>query len=452
MLHSTGWDLGIYDQAAWQMSQGLSPVSTLHGLHHMGNHGAWMFYAVAPLYRLAPSVHWLFLTQALGLILAAWPLWRLAAQAGLKTQARWLICWLYWLQPVVFNVNLFDFHPETWAMPLLALAVWASRTERRWLWLMALFAAMGCRDGLSLIVIGLALEQALRRRWRWAVEALVLGVGWLLFLVKGLYPALNDGAGPAALIRYQHLCRDSACEGIGDILRSALLDPVHLLSALDWSTIVPYLLALMAPLFIFWRLRSLPMLVAVLPLLAANVLSSLAGQRDLASQYSLPLAVLLVVASIDGLRADRLQARFWLLENLSLGYLVAALCWVLLTNFHYFFDRYQTLSDYIQPAQEIIGKIPDDAGVLTYNWLIPQLSQRPVIVGVTTEQSRPFLLEADIRRGRFLVEEQQLIERKLDMALLYNDDSVTSETLQRLGWSCAEENSVFVLCQKPTGE
>ena len=175
LLQSNGFDLGIYGQVAWQISQGLEPRSTVLGLHHMGNHGAWMFYAIAPLYWLAPSVQWLFLTQALGLILTAWPLWHLGAQAGLKPRERWLVCGLWWLQPVVFNVNLFDFHPETWAMPLLALAIWANRAERRWLWLIALFAAMGCRDGLTLIVMGLALEQALRRRWRWAAEALLLG-------------------------------------------------------------------------------------------------------------------------------------------------------------------------------------------------------------------------------------------------------------------------------------
>ena len=97
-----------------------------------------------------------------------------------------------------FNVNLFDFHPETWAMPLLALAIWTNRAERRWLWLLSLFLLMGCRDGLTLIVIGLSMEQALRRRWRWAMEALVLGGGWLLLLAKGLYPILNNGVGPGA--------------------------------------------------------------------------------------------------------------------------------------------------------------------------------------------------------------------------------------------------------------
>ncbi|MXW11378.1 MAG: DUF2079 domain-containing protein [Synechococcus sp. SB0662_bin_45] len=186
LLHSAGGDLGIYDQVAWQMSQGLEPRSTLLGLHHMGNHGAWMFYAIAPLYRLAPSVQWLFFTQALGLILTAWPLWHLGAQAGLKPREQWLICGLWWLQPVVFNTSfVVDFRPETWAMPLLALAIWANRAERRWLWLLCLFAMMGCRDGLGLIVIGLALEQACRRRWRWAAEALLLGGGLAVAVDQG---------------------------------------------------------------------------------------------------------------------------------------------------------------------------------------------------------------------------------------------------------------------------
>ena len=40
------------------------------------------------------------------------------------------------------------------------------------------------------------------------------------------------------------------------MIRSALLDPVHLLGALDWPGIVRYFLALVLPLAITWRLRS----------------------------------------------------------------------------------------------------------------------------------------------------------------------------------------------------
>ena len=60
LLQSNGFDLDIYDQVAWQMSQGLEPRSTLFGLHHMGDYGAWVFYTIGSLCRLVPTVHWLF--------------------------------------------------------------------------------------------------------------------------------------------------------------------------------------------------------------------------------------------------------------------------------------------------------------------------------------------------------------------------------------------------------
>ena len=377
LLQSNGFDLGIFDQVAWQMSQGLEPRSTLIGLHHMGDHGAWMFYAIAPLYRLAPSVHWLFLTQALGLILTAWPLWHLGAQASLKPRERWLVCGLWWLQPVMFNVNLFDFHPETWAMPLLALAIWANRAERRQLWLMALFAAMGCRDGLSLIVIGLALEQVLRRRWRWAAEALLLG-GWLLFLAAGLYPILNNGNGVVAVSRYNQLC-EGGCEGAGHMIRSALLDPIHLFGALDWASILFYLFLLSLPLAFYWRRSSLPLLAATLPLLTANILSSSSAQRGLTHQYSLPIAILLVVASMDGLAADLRQGRLWLTRRLWFCYFWATLSWSLLAKPGYFFDLYLSRADQAWPAHNLIRRISPDAAVLTNSHLAPHLSHRPMV-------------------------------------------------------------------------
>ena len=91
---------------------------------------------------------------------------------------------------MVFNANfVVDFRPETWAMPLLALAIWANRAERRWFWLLCLFVMMGFRDGIGLICIGLALEQAYRRRWRWAGEALLLASTGGLTRIAGLVEA-----------------------------------------------------------------------------------------------------------------------------------------------------------------------------------------------------------------------------------------------------------------------
>ncbi|MCY4174654.1 MAG: DUF2079 domain-containing protein [Cyanobacteria bacterium MAG CAR3_bin_5] len=472
LLQSSGFDLGIYDQVAWQMSQGLEPRSTLLGLHHMGNHGAWMFYAIAPLYWLAPSVHWLFFTQALGLIITAWPLWHLGAQAGLKPRERWLICGLWWLQPVAFNVNLFDFHPETWAMPFLALAIWANRAERRWLWRMALFAAMGCRDGLTLIVMGLALEQILRRRWRWGAEALLSGGGWLLLLAAGLYSILNNGGGVAAVIRYNHLC-EGGCEGVGHIIRSVLLDPIHLFGALDWASILFYLFLVSLPLAFYWRRSSLPLLAATLPLLAVNILSSLSSQQDLIHQYNLPIAILLVVASMDGLAADLRQGRLWLTQRLWFCCFWASLCFVVLVNrghilgYHLVsrFDDVQPVETMIRflptgdrakhdhvpslnelsQAQDLIHRIPADAAVLTHNNLAPHVSHRPVVK----------LLSADAHPlSDFAEFDVAFLDRKnpwyglSHSATAPQHTAATIERLKNLGWTC-DEKGRFALCQRP---
>ena len=442
-LQSTGLDLGIFDQVAWKMSQGLEPRSTLSGLHHMGDHGAWAFYAIGPLYRLAPSVHWLFLTQALALILTAWPFWHLSVQAGLKQRERWLICGLWWLQPLVFNVNLFDFHPGTWAMPLLALAIWANRAERRWLWIACLFLAMGCKAGIGFIVVGIALEQALRQRWRWAVEALLVGGGWLFFAYDRLFPALNNDPGLMNFgrlqSRYSHLG-----DGVGDILQTALFSPMKLLGVLDWSSIVFYLFLLSLPLAFYWRRPSLPMLAATLPLIIVNSLSSHELQRDLLHESSLHLTVPLVVASMDGFATDLRQSRLWLTRRLWFCTFWAALCFTLLAKRGYSLGYHViTKINQVQPAYSLIVQIADNDSVLTHNHLAPHLSQRLVVKLLSGEQS---LTAADLDQ--------------LDVALLNRHDprwptsiqhtAAAIEQLQAMQWTCEEDDqSGFVLCQKP---
>ncbi|MCY4056158.1 MAG: DUF2079 domain-containing protein [Cyanobacteria bacterium MAG CAR4_bin_6] len=440
LLNSGGLDLGIFDQVAWQMSQGLEPRSTLTGLHHMADHAAWVFYAITPLYWLKPSVHWLFLTQSAGLILTAWPLWHLAVQAGLKPRERWTVCGLYWLQAMVFNVNLWDFRPDAWAMPFLALAIWANRAERRWLWIACLFLAMGCREVLSLIVVGFALEQALRQRWRWAAEALFLGIGWLFFVIKIINPIVKDGAALQGVSRYHHLG-----DSVGDILQNALFSPEKFLGALDWPDIVFYLFLLSLPLGMYWRRASFPMLTASLPLIVSNVLSDYSIQRNLIQHYSLPLAVLLVVASMDGLAADLRYGRLWLAQRCWIGISLATLCWALLIKPGYWITFKRI--DQVQTFQALIKQIPADAGVLSHNHYISHLSQRPVV---------------QLLRENFPLETATIVQQaQLDGALLNPNDpawpsssektAATIEQLKAMSWDCEEHGqSGFVLCRKPT--
>ena len=71
VYQSTAFDLGIYDQVAWLISRGLEAKSTLLDLHHLGNHGAYLFYFVGFFYWMVPSINWLLASQAFSLSLVS---------------------------------------------------------------------------------------------------------------------------------------------------------------------------------------------------------------------------------------------------------------------------------------------------------------------------------------------------------------------------------------------
>ncbi|WP_164498736.1 DUF2079 domain-containing protein [Synechococcus sp. BS56D] len=356
LLQSNAYDLGLFDQWAWLIGTGHAPISSMEDVHVLADHGAWLLYAAGAAYALLPSVHWLLASQALALGLTAVPIWMLANQAALSRQRCWLACGLWWLQPVVFNASLFDMHPETWVMPAFALALWAERAERPRLWLALLLLMLGARDGLVLITAGMALDLAWRRRWRWSASAAALSGLWLLMLSRWLYPLLRDGEGPKATKNFAYLT-----DSLGNVLQS-----------IDWSGGALYLLLLTLPCLWLWRRRSLPTLLIAVPLLLTNLLSASPSYRTLIHHYSLPLAVVAVVAAIDGLKSRKAEASHpfpWALTW-------AVICWLALAKPWFFTGPYLERLNVLQDARAAIAQVKADDAVLTTSYLVPHVSQR----------------------------------------------------------------------------
>lgn len=47
LFQSGAFDLGIYDQVVYLISQGQPPISSFLGFHHLGNHAAWAVYVLS---------------------------------------------------------------------------------------------------------------------------------------------------------------------------------------------------------------------------------------------------------------------------------------------------------------------------------------------------------------------------------------------------------------------
>lgn len=423
LLESNAWDLGIFDQPLFLLSRGLPPISTIINVHILGDHAAWIFYPLSLLYRIYPDVHWLFLVQAIALASAAIPLWYLARLTGIKPPLAGTIATAYLLYPLIFNLNLFDFHPEVIALPLLLAAVLAARQHRTIWFVVCIVISLGCRDALALTIAAMG-------AWLWVFEqrrvcgaiAGILGIAWFIIATQVIIPHYQ----PAGVLGTSHFAEFG--HSIPEILMNLVLRPDLLLKKLlTWANL-GYLAMLLLPLGWGLSLRHLAPLVPAVPQLAINLISPSTALKDLVHQYSLPILpflLLSVVAAVAAGDAWVQRPRRILLWSL-VGFLALA-------QYPLFWTRYTARLDTWQASRTAIAQITTEGATLAPAAIVPHLSHRPVIKVLADANIRlpdyDYLLLNQRHPGRMSSPDtvKHLIERvsqKADWTLQYQQDGV----------------------------
>ncbi|HEY9636770.1 MAG TPA: DUF2079 domain-containing protein [Coleofasciculaceae cyanobacterium] len=369
LFQSGAFDLGFFDQLVYLISQGQPPISSILGFHLLGDHAAWAIYPLGLLYKLYPDVHWLFAVQAVALALGAWPTWRLARQAGLSEGQAIAMAVVYLLYPLVFNITLFDFHPEVMALPALLGAILAARLNQLWWFSLAIVFVLGCKAALSLTVASMGIWLLVfEKKRRCGAIALILGISWFLIASKVIIP-LFSGREPAALHRYSYLGNS-----ISEIMKNLLLKPGLVLDRINVQNSLTYLAKLVFP--VIWGLspQHLAALISTVPVLVLNILSDVPYQRSLQHQYSMPVLPFLLVAVISTLAAGQ----GWL-RNRRTIILWSLLAFFALAKYSYFWSTYLESLDTSQATREAIAQITTKGGVLTTHDIAPHLTHRSIV-------------------------------------------------------------------------
>jgi uncharacterized membrane protein len=169
------FDLALFAQAIRGVLRG-SFASSIRGMPWLADHSSFVLVPLSPLAGVVPAPLLLVTLQALALGLGAVVVHRLARRelgsplAALTLAAAWL------LQPALAYVTLFEFHPETLAVPALLLAWDAWRAGRRTRMALAAAFALLCKEDVAFVVIGLALVALLVRRRRGVADAVALAL------------------------------------------------------------------------------------------------------------------------------------------------------------------------------------------------------------------------------------------------------------------------------------
>lgn len=306
-LNSTVYDLGIKSQVIWNTWQGRWFASSIEVNNYLGDHLQLVFLLLAPLFSIWEDVRILLLVQSLLLGLGAIPLYRIARR---RLGNNWLalaFAAAYLLYPTVGFVNRFDFHPVTFTIFFIFMALDLLETDHPiWASLFVLLALMSREEvGFTIFALGLYVFFVMKRRRvgaLWSIGGLIWSITAVFFVIPFFRGGVSDSVG-----RYDWL-GGSPGETVITLISHPITSALPLLSD---PVRQQFLMKLLLPVGFLSILAPLPLAVA-LPALAYNLLSDVPSQSSIYFHYISPMIPFIFLAAIQGTGwlQKRLNGRF----------------------------------------------------------------------------------------------------------------------------------------------
>jgi uncharacterized membrane protein len=383
LQRTSGFDLGIFDEAVRAYARGRAPIVPLKGpdFDLLGDHFSPIWATLAPVYRIFPTVYTLLLAQAALMALGVVPLVRWAGRevgvgAGIVVGVGYGMSW------GIASAVGFDVHEVAFAVPMLSYCA-VALAHRRWpaavAWALPLLLV---KEDLGLTVAAVGLYIAFHGARRLGLATAAIGTLGTWLEMDVLIPAANHG-------RY----------GYTSSLAGTLLNPgpaglAHAaLAFVTPETKLNTVLLLLIP-TAFLAVRS-PLLLLAVPTLAWRFVSTNPAYWGTGLQYSAVLMPIAFAAFVDTLvrlrgTGDRRAAtiiRVGLIVSLSASAL-------LLPSFplaNLASPSWWRSDPRIAAADQVMDLIPNGASVAASNWLAPHLTDRDTVTLLqkTTATARP---------------------------------------------------------------
>jgi uncharacterized membrane protein len=374
---SNTYDLGLFDQMVWHYSRFEAPASTSMLLQNsLGDHFSPVLALCAPLYWLFPHVETLLVVQAVLFGVTLIPLFLFCKKRVGRNQAYCLaVAFIFFWG--VQNTTGYDFHPDVFAVPLIAFAVYFIDLKNWWGASLSILTLLFVKEDLTLLVAAFGIYLGFHQKVRLGLLFSLTGLFFFYLEVAVIIPHFNNVDGS-----YNHWIYRDFGGGPGESLKAVLQNPFLPFDVLfSNGTRVKTLLFLFTP-FLFLPLFSRQMIL-IIPLIAAKLLAAGPNYWGLTYHYSATLCPLLVMAAADGLFYWRKK------EFLKKGFfksLLSAPTYILMINLilvpilspwrHVEHAAFWTLSDEEKTGSEVFALIPAGATVATQSSIAPHLSER----------------------------------------------------------------------------
>ncbi len=311
-FHTTFFDLGIYDNAIWNIAQG--DLSYLIGAHFRPIMGVYALF-----YKLFPSAITLLLLQTLAIGISAVPLYYIARKKLRSSYCALLVVVIYFLySPVQYN-NLINFHADHLIILLMFLAFYFLEKNKPLAFFLVCLPALFLKESLILSVGAMGLYAIVRYRMYKYGGILFASAAILFYFImsEGMLYLGRDSYTGVVLLKdaFSYLGNNPS-----EAARNLVLHPWIVIREIAEVWKMGYLTFLFLPL-LFIPLLSPLSLLAAFPALAISLLSRLPNHYWIQHQYTASVIAPVFVALINGLRRFSAKERYlaWLKKYLRFG-------------------------------------------------------------------------------------------------------------------------------------
>jgi uncharacterized membrane protein len=294
---TTGYDLGIFDQAVRAYSHFRAPMVPLKGAHYdiFGDHFHPIIAVLAPLYWIWDNLGMLLIAQAV-LTAASIPVvYRFTRRRAGETMSLIVAAAYGFGWPLQALID-FDFHEIAFATPLAALAIDAldRRDDRKLMIWCGLLLLVREDMGLLVALIGVLVLAQRRGKGRLAVGMIAVGVGMYLLTTGVIIPHFASG---------HRFAYGNQFGSLGPTVPAAMTNivthPWHAAAVFFTPSVKTQTLLLLILPLVLIPLRS-PYALLALPLLAERFFNSRENLWIAIFHYNALPWLILTLAMVDG--------------------------------------------------------------------------------------------------------------------------------------------------------
>ena len=365
------YDFARFSQAIWNTLDGKFLFESIKYRSILGDHFSPIMALAAPFLLIWPDERVLFLIQAVNVAVAGLLLYKIIRDKRPELAPWFLLVFL--LNPALHEVTLFEVRRIVFALPFLALALYALSKHNRWLMLLGLVLALLAKENIGFFVFMIGLYLLIfERDWKWGVSLMVLGAGWLIVVSLWIIPPFNTltAVGEYPQFYYFNYLGNS----VEEIIQNILADPLVLFRRMFGPEQLTALWRLLLPLALILPFLEPRWVLFTLPYIAILLLSSDEDMYQIVKWY--PGTILVVFFAAIAVGWDRIPKRWehWVMGGLLTTTIIGYLLYSPAPLGGRYDPSLYKVSDHDRLAAQLLDTIPPDVSVAAQPSYVPHLT------------------------------------------------------------------------------